>query len=36
IDGEVRTLTSRNTPASATPVVVHPHLEDPCGSEHVC
>ncbi len=36
IDGEVRTLTSRNTPASATPVVVHPYLKDPCGSEHVC
>lgn len=36
IDGEVRALTSRNTPASATPVVVHPHMDDPCGSEHVC
>jgi enamidase len=36
IDGEVRALTSRNTPASATPVVVRPHMEDPCGSEHVC
>ncbi len=36
IDGEVRALTSRNTPASATPVVVDPHMDDPCGSEHVC
>lgn len=36
IDGEVQALTSRNTPASATPVVVHPHMDDPCGSEHVC
>ena len=36
IDGEIKTLTSRNTPASATPVVVVPHMEDPCGSEHVC
>jgi enamidase len=36
IDGEVRALTSRNTPASATPVVVDPHMPDPCGSEHVC
>jgi enamidase len=36
IDGELRALTSRNTPASTTPVVVHPHVEDPCGSEHVC
>lgn len=36
IDGEVRALTSRNTPASATPVVVDPWMPDPCGSEHVC
>ena len=36
IDGRVRALTSRNTPASATAVAVHPHMEDPCGSEHVC
>ena len=36
IDGVVRALTSRNTPASATAVTVHPHMEDPCGSEHVC
>jgi len=36
IDGEVQALTSRNTPASATPVVVDPYMDDPCGSEHVC
>jgi enamidase len=36
IDGEVRALTSRNTPAAARPVRVTPHMEDPCGSEHVC
>ena len=36
IDGEIRALRSRNTPASATPVVVHPHVDEPCGSAHVC
>ena len=36
IDGQVRALRSRNTPASATAVTVHPPIEDPCGSEHVC
>ena len=36
IDGRVRVLRSRNTPASATAVTVNPPMEDPCGSEHVC
>ncbi len=36
IDGEIRALTSRNTPATATPAVVVPPIDDPCGSEHVC
>lgn len=36
IDGEIRVLTSRNTPASASSVVVHPQMDNPCGSEHVC
>ncbi|MGH9135705.1 MAG: amidohydrolase family protein [Acidimicrobiales bacterium] len=35
IDGDVRALASRNTPAAATQVVVTPHLDSPCGSEHV-
>ncbi|WP_419918051.1 amidohydrolase family protein [Candidatus Poriferisocius sp.] len=36
IDGEIRALTSRNTPATSTPAVVVPPINDPCGSEHVC
>lgn len=36
IDGEVRALTSRNTPAAARPVTTIPELPNPAGSAHVC
>jgi enamidase len=36
IDGEIRALTSRNTPAAARQVVVTPPVPRPEGSAHVC
>lgn len=35
IDGDVRALRSRNTPAAARQVTVTPPIEDPPGAEHV-
>jgi enamidase len=35
IDGVVRALRSRNTPAAARPVVVRPEIDEPPGSGHV-
>lgn len=35
IDGEVRALRSRNTPAAARQVTVTPPIAEPAGSEHV-
>ena len=35
IDGEIRALRSRNTPAAARQVSVDPPVEEPPGSEHV-
>lgn len=35
IDGEIRALRSRNTPAATRQVVVSPEIDDPPGSAHV-
>ncbi|MEO3785453.1 amidohydrolase family protein [Actinocorallia sp. B10E7] len=36
IDGEIKALTSRNTPAAARKARITPHIPEPPGSAHVC